>query len=93
MTFRTTETTIRFRRQFTLTSVDSPQPAGIYRLVTDEEEIAGPAAPIFQRTATVLYTPALSPFDRPDQGFLVNASELAAAHEADSRNPPNSSCP
>jgi hypothetical protein len=86
MIFRTTETTIRFRRQFTLTSVARPQPAGTYRLVTDEEEVAGPSARSFHCTATVLYTPALSPFDRADQGFLVDADELAAAHEADSRN-------
>jgi hypothetical protein len=41
MAVRTTETTVTFRHPFTLTSLDGPQPAGTYRLVTDEEEILG----------------------------------------------------
>jgi hypothetical protein len=53
MTVRTTETTVTFRHPFTLTSLDRPQPAGTYRLVTDEEEILSLSSLAFQRTATM----------------------------------------
>jgi len=87
MAVRTTETTVTFKRPFTLPSVDSPQPAGTYRLVMDEEEIPGLSFLAFHRTATMLHTPAissaLSMSGRPSQVFPVNAAELAAALEAD----------
>jgi hypothetical protein len=89
MAVRTTETTVTFKRPFTLPSVDSPQPAGTYRLVTDEEEILGLSFLAFRRTATMLHTPAISPAlsmsGHPNQVFTVNAAELAAALKADGR--------
>ena len=60
MSVRTTETTVTFKRPFTLPSVDSPQPAGTYRLVMDEEEILGLSFLAFRRTATMLHIPAIS---------------------------------
>jgi hypothetical protein len=41
MPVRTTETTVTFKRPFILPEFEGPQPAGTYRLVTDEEEISG----------------------------------------------------
>ena len=41
MMVRTVETTVAFNHPFRLISVDTILPAGEYRLVTDEEEIAG----------------------------------------------------
>ena len=61
MSVRTTETTVTFKHLFTLPSVDSPQPAGTYRLVMDEEEILGLSFLSFRRTATMLHVPAISP--------------------------------
>ncbi len=87
MSVRTTETTVTFKRPFTLPSVDSPQPAGTYRLVMDEEEILGLSFLAFRRTATMLHIPAISPAlsisARPNQVFPVNSAELAPALEAD----------
>ncbi len=87
MSVRTTETTVTFKRPFTLPSVDSPQPAGTYRLVMDEEEILGLSFLAFRRTATMLHIPAISPAlsisARPKQVFPVNSAELAPALEAD----------
>lgn len=80
---RTTETTITFHHPFLLPSVDCPQPAGTYRLVTDEEEILGLSFLAFRRTAIMLHTPAISTSDRQDQVFYVTSMELAAALEAD----------
>jgi hypothetical protein len=38
---RTTETMVTFRHPFVLAAVAATQPAGTYRLVTEEEEIPG----------------------------------------------------
>lgn len=83
MSVRTIETTVTFKRPFTLPSIDGPQPAGTYRLVMDEEEILGLSFLAFHRTATMLHTPAISMSGRPDQVFSVTSTELAAALEAD----------
>ena len=86
MPTRTTETTITFRRPFNLTAVDSLQPAGTYRLVTDEEEILGLSFLALRRTATMLHIPAVSVHSSGwNQVFLVDPVELAAALEADER--------
>ncbi len=91
MATRTTETTVTFRRPFTLASLDRPQPAGTYRLVTDEEEILGLSFLAFQRTATMLHVPAISVSGGPTQVFHVNPAELTAALEADGRTQPQNS--
>jgi len=54
---RTTESTITFRRPFTLSALDKAQPAGTYRVVTEEEEIDGLSFVAFRRTATLLHLP------------------------------------
>ncbi len=89
MVLRTTETTVTFRRSFKLTSIDTLQPAGTYRLVIDEEEILGLSFLAFQRTGTTLHIPASSSANRRDQAFPVNAGELAAALQADSGSQSN----
>ena len=38
---RTIETMVTFRHPFVLTALETAQPAGTYRLVTEEEEIPG----------------------------------------------------
>jgi hypothetical protein len=88
MAIRTTETTVTFRHPFTLTSLDRPQPAGTYQLVTDEEEILGLSFLAFQRTATMLHIPPISISGSPTQVFHVNSAELAAALEADGQAQP-----
>ncbi len=51
---------ITFRYPFMLSSVNAEQPAGTYRLVTEEEEIPGLSFVAFRRTATMLHLPAVS---------------------------------
>lgn len=85
MTIRTTETTATFRHPFTLPSVEKPQPAGTYRLVMDEEEIAGLSFLAFRRVATMLDVPAIAVTGQPGQVFLVDPDELTAALKADDR--------
>jgi len=85
MATRTTETTLTFRRPFALSAVDRRLPAGTYRLAVDEEDIAGLSFLAFKRVATMLHVPVLSAPGGPNQMFVVNADELAAAFEADRR--------
>ncbi len=59
MSARTTETTVTFRRPFTLAALDGAQPAGTYRLVTEEEQIPGLSFVTFRRVATLLHLPAI----------------------------------
>jgi hypothetical protein len=83
---RTTETTITFRRPFTLSALDKAQPAGTYRLVTEEEEIPGLSFVAFRRTATLLHLPALSATSDTHQVVSVDPVEWAAIVEADGRD-------
>ena len=83
MATRTTESTVTFRKPFTLAALDGPQPAGAYRLETDEEEVDGLSFVAFRRTATMLHLPALSSSRGTAEVVPVDAAELAAALEAD----------
>jgi len=82
---RTLETTVTFRHAFMLTSFDRPQPAGTYRLVTDEEQILGLSFFAFRRTATALHLPAIAVSDHPKEVVPVDPKELDAALAADAR--------
>jgi len=83
---RTTETTITFRRPFTLSALDKAQSAGTYRVVTEEEEIPGLSFVAFRRTATLLHLPALSATSDTHQVISVDPVEWAAIVEADGRD-------
>ena len=54
MTTRTTTKTISFARPFSLPGVIGPQPAGSYRVDTDEERIDGLSFEAYRRTATLI---------------------------------------
>ncbi|TAJ82034.1 hypothetical protein [Reyranella sp.] len=83
MPTRTTETTVTFRHSFTLAAVDGVQPAGTYRLVTDEELISELSFVAFRRMSTMLHLPATpSPGCRRDV-VCVDPVELAEALKAD----------
>jgi hypothetical protein len=83
---RVTETTITFRHPFALSALETTQPAGIYRLVIEEEEIPGLSFVAFRRVATLLHLPALSTTRRMHQVVSVDPVEWAAIMEADRRN-------
>ncbi|MGL5114360.1 MAG: hypothetical protein ACRC7G_14085 [Beijerinckiaceae bacterium] len=86
MTIRTRETTVTFAHPFSLGGVDQPQPAGTYRVVSDDEEVPGISFVALRRVATFLHTPALSiQGSIRTEVFEVGASELAAALDDDER--------
>jgi hypothetical protein len=86
MPVRTTETTVTFKRPFILPEFEGPQPAGTYRLVTDEEEISGLSFLAFRRVGTMLRLPSLATSGRPEQMISIGADDLAAALTADGEN-------
>jgi hypothetical protein len=83
MTVRTTETTVTFKHPFMIGALDSPQPAGTYRLVVEEEAIPDLTFLAYRRTATMLHVPAVAVASPTEQVFFVDAAELAAALAAD----------
>lgn len=86
MNIRSTETTVTFKHPFNLQAFEGEQPAGIYRLVIDEEEIIGLSFLAYRRIATMLHTPALSALDGKHQVFQTNPSEIEAALRTDGRD-------
>jgi hypothetical protein len=62
------------------------QPAGTYRLVTEEEEIPGLSFVAFRRTAMLLHLPALPTTSHTHQVVSVDPVEWAAIVEADGRD-------
>ena len=82
---RTTETTITFRHPFVVAAVEATQPAGTYRVVTEEEEIPGLSFVAFRRTATMLHLPAISTASGKHQVVSIDPAEWTALVEADGR--------
>jgi hypothetical protein len=62
------------------------QPAGTYRVETDEDLLPGLSFHAFQRVATMLHLPAMSVAGRTRQVVTVDPTELAVALEADSQD-------
>lgn len=81
---RTTESTITFLHPFALADLETEQPPGRYRLVTEEEEIPGSRF-AFRRTATLLHLPALSTTGGVHRIVSVAPREWAAVIEGDRR--------
>jgi len=80
---RSTEFTLRFSHSFRLSQLDQAQPAGHYRLLTEEEPLEGLSFAAFHRVRTLLYLPAYSLPGRAREVIDVDPAELAAAVVAD----------
>lgn len=76
---RTTQASVTFSRSFSLSSVDGTQPAGTYRVVTNEKQVQGLVVTGLQRTATMLHLPASPAAGVKRYVVLVNPKELADA--------------
>ena len=83
MSTRTTLSSVTFTRPFTLSSVDGVQPAGTYRLVTEEEPIEGLSFGAYLRTATLLHLPASPTPGQTRQVVPVDPDELSAVMAVD----------
>jgi len=80
---RTTHTMVTFRKPFILSSIEGLQPAGTYRLETDEEQIEGLSFNAFRRLEMTLHLPADPVPGGTRHVVRVDPAELAAALAAD----------
>jgi hypothetical protein len=69
-----------------LDEFDTPQPAGTYRLVIEEETIEGLTFLAYRRKATMLHIPVAPGSSALGDIYFVTAAELAATLEADARD-------
>ena len=83
MSTRTTHTSVTFSRPFTLSSVDGLQPAGTYRLETDEEQIEDISFNAFRRMTMTLFLPAHPAPGATRHIVQIDPNELAEALLAD----------
>ncbi|HZV05998.1 MAG TPA: hypothetical protein VE999_13040 [Gemmataceae bacterium] len=80
---RSIEHTIHFIHPFRLSQFDRAQPAGQYRLLTEEEALEGLSFAAFRRVRTLLYLPANSLPGHTREVVDVDPAELASAVVAD----------
>lgn len=85
MAVRTTESTVTLAHPFRTASLDRVQPAGTYRIVTDEEEILGISFLAYRRTSTMLQIPALEVATATREIVPIDPTELDAILAADSQ--------
>ncbi len=85
MSIRSSEALVTLSHPFRTSGLDAVQPAGTYRVVTDEEEIIGISFLAFRRTATTLHVPAIEISATARQVVAIDPAELDAILEADSR--------
>ena len=83
MSTQSTQTSVTFRKPFTLSSVEGPQPAGTYRLETDEEQIEGLSFNAFRRMTMTLHLPANPAPGATRYVVQVDPRELSEALLAD----------
>ena len=83
MSTQSTQTSVTFRKPFTLSSVEGPQPAGTYRLETDEEQIEGLSFNAFRRMTMTLHLPANPAPGATRHVVQIDPKELAEALLAD----------
>ncbi|WLS04164.1 hypothetical protein [Shinella oryzae] len=88
---RTTETEITFTRPFRLESLIELQDAGTYKLIVDEELIAGLSFPAYKRVATHIEIPAVSASTMVRQRLQVSHDDIYRALAADAKqaSPPS----
>lgn len=83
MTIRTSQRTIRFDSPFQLAGMDSPHPAGVYTLETDEELLQDLSFPAYRRTATRLFLPVVPGSTILGEVVSIDPLELEAAQARD----------
>jgi len=85
----TTRTTIRsviFKQPFALGEFDEVQPAGVYRVETDEELLEGVSFPAYRRTLTMIHLHASPHHPGRTQMLDINPKDLEAALERDNES-------
>lgn len=79
MTTRTTITSVTFKRPFVLGDFDEVQPAGAYRVETDEELLEFVSFPAYRRTLTMIHLHASPYHPGRTQMLDIDPNDLDAA--------------
>jgi hypothetical protein len=82
MTARTCKKTVTFARPFFLSGIGEVQPAGVYTVVSEEEEIPGLSFSAYRRVATLISLPT-SGGGTGERVANIDPLELQAAQERD----------
>jgi hypothetical protein len=83
MTVRTSCTTVTFTRPFFLGGIDAEQPAGTYKIETDEEPLEGLSFLAYRRVSTTIFLPSLPDGVVSGRVVPIDPSELEAAQARD----------
>ena len=83
MTTRTSIKSVTFKRPFVLGDFDEVQPAGIYRVETDEELLEGISFPAYRRILTVIHLHTRSGRPGLTRTLTIDPNELDAALKRD----------
>jgi hypothetical protein len=79
MTLRTCETTVTFKRPFVLPGSNEVQPAGVYRVETDEELLEGVSFPAYRTISTWIHLHAKPGGAGIVETVHIDSKELTAA--------------
>ncbi len=79
MTTRTSNRTVIFRRPFALSGWSEAQPAGIYKVETEEELLDIMSFPAYRRTATMIELPGRPGISSVTEIVMIDPDELDAA--------------
>lgn len=80
MTIRTTEMSVRFQRPFVLEGAERMYPAGVYRVLVDEELIDGLSFTAYRRVSTMMFVPGRG---SSIEMMIVNPADLELARQRD----------
>lgn len=83
MTVRTRMKKVTFRRPFTLGGLDEAQPAGVYRVDTDEELLEGLSFLAYRRVSTLLHLHPKAGHPGRMLTLAIDPQELDAALQRD----------
>jgi hypothetical protein len=80
---RTSRRTVTFTRPFSLRGIDTEQPAGTYKVETDEEALEGLSFLAYRRVSTTIFVPSLPGGVSSGRVMTIDPVELKAAQARD----------
>ena len=83
MMIRTQQATMTFHHPFQIPGLDGPQPAGSYRLITDQEQLHGLSFITYRTIIAFLQVPALGASRLTVRQVPINIDDLEACMCAD----------
>lgn len=76
---RMTKESVTFDYPFSFAGLDGVQPAGTYKVVTEEEELPNLSFVAWRRVATLMYLPAVGTASAKEQVITIDPKDLSTA--------------